>query len=137
VSASFIDPEGGFPVIDCVVAGMLPLQCQRCLDRLEWPVDLQFRLTVVGTEADLEHVADRFDAVVAGEEGFCLADSVIDELLVALPLSPRHADRTCVAAGRVAMAPAETGGMSDTNRPFAQLGALMGQAAGTEEDDNG
>ena len=90
VEAEFADHGRGFPELECKVSGVLPLNCQRCLELLNWDVQLDFGLAIVATEAELDRVAEKFDAVIADEHGFSLADAVVDELLGSLPLAPAH-----------------------------------------------
>jgi uncharacterized metal-binding protein YceD (DUF177 family) len=127
----------GFPEVLGSVQGSLALDCQRCLGRLDWPVDLAFRLAVVESEADLEDLAERFEALVAGRQGVSLHEIVEDEILASLPLAPMHSsaaecsanvglDAILPAAGEVA-APRKGEG-PDTTRPFAELKGLLRDA---------
>jgi len=141
VEAQFADHGRGFPELVCKVSGTLPLNCQRCLTLLDWEVDLDFSLAIVATESDLERVAERFDAVVADEHGFSLADAVTDELLGSLPLAPTHIDREqcAVEAGYLQAAPADDGGAAEKeqlNRPFANLASLVGRGSKTGDTDS-
>ncbi|MBT8422282.1 MAG: DUF177 domain-containing protein, partial [Gammaproteobacteria bacterium] len=129
VEAKFADHGQGFPEVECHVTGQLPLVCQRCLDTVEWDLDLKFRLAIVTSEADLERVTEKFDAVVADEHGFDLKDAITDEILSDLPLAPAHAElKDCVAVAEYladVSDPAQ-GESEKVNRPFADLGNLLG-----------
>ena len=80
----------GFPEISGNVSGLLRLRCQRCLGALDWPLNLEFRLAVLESDADIAEVAEPFDSLVAGEHGIKLAEVVEDEVLSSLPLAPVH-----------------------------------------------
>ncbi|MDT3669044.1 MAG: YceD family protein [Aromatoleum sp.] len=73
-------------------AGMLPMHCQRCLGRLEWPLDVEVVLELVRPgqpipEDELEN--DEFDAIEAVPDLDVLA-LVEDEIVLAVPIAPRH-----------------------------------------------
>ncbi len=81
----------GRPAISIDVEGGVPLVCQRCLARMEWPVSQ-------GTEVLLAHDEDELATLDAETEGeVILADRpldpatlVEDELVLTLPFAPRH-----------------------------------------------
>ncbi len=103
---------------------------------------IDFRLAVIGSEAELERVPDRFDAVVADEHGFSLAEAVADELLGSLPLAPCHADLadcgavTAYLLGGEGDAETPDAGQ-ETNKPFAGLADMVaGKAVKDGTDQN-
>ena len=81
----------GRPAISIDVEGGVPLVCQRCLARMEWPVSQ-------GTEVLLAHDEDELATLDAETDGeVILADRpldaatlVEDELVLTLPFAPRH-----------------------------------------------
>lgn len=84
--------EGGKLGLWLTVGGRLRLTCQRCLQALELPVEVDSRLLLVPVGAawpDEELADDRADAIEASEEQ-SLAALVEEEILLALPLAPRH-----------------------------------------------
>ena len=116
----------GFPEIELRVAGRLSLCCQRCLGLLDWEVNLDSHLVVVESEADLDGIAEPFDAIVAGEHGVQLAAVIEDELLAGMPLSPMHEDKAlCGAEAGMLENESEAEGRTETNRPFADLATLL------------
>lgn len=114
------------PVVAIAVHGVLALVCQRCLEPVRWPVDVDVALTVVSDEAGTRELADPFDSVLLDAEGMLhLRDAVEDEILAVLPLAPLHADLgECRASS---MAGPEPGPAAQVHRPFADLGALLGR----------
>jgi uncharacterized protein len=67
------------------------LECQRCLQPMCVPLHAERRVFfVVGEEAAAALDADSDDDVLALTPAFDLADLIEDELLLALPLVPRH-----------------------------------------------
>ena len=79
--------------VDLEVDGAIWLQCQRCLKAYEQPLPVRARLEVVRSEADADAAPlddDEADVIV-GSRSFDLITQIEDELLLALPVSPRHA----------------------------------------------
>ena len=78
--------------LNLTAAGVLPLRCQRCLARMEWPLDIEVVLELVRPgqqipEDELEN--DEFDAIEASPDLDVLA-LVEDEIVLAVPIAPRH-----------------------------------------------
>lgn len=117
---SFESGFEGFPIMTIQARGALQLECKRCLAPLDWPVEVDCRLTVVGSENDIREVASPYDAVVAGPEGLALGTILEDEILTSLPMAPAH--QRCPAAGK-----AEAQHSPSACRPLAGLGELLRQ----------
>ena len=74
--------------------GMLPLVCQRCLEKLDWCFDTRFEFLVVGNERE---ETNGQDAVVCSGGRAELEPIIEDELLLALPGAAVHARGSCEA----------------------------------------
>ncbi|MEW5942570.1 MAG: YceD family protein [Pseudomonadota bacterium] len=112
------DKEGK-PFLHCDIRGELQLICQRCLGALAFPLDISSDLELVADEGDLAGGAeeeDSHDAIVAEPE-LDVAALIEDELLLALPISPRHAEGECALRQ-----PAEAG--AARQNPFQALAGL-------------
>lgn len=71
---------------------VLPLTCQRCLDRVDVPIHVDRHLIFAPDEARAAALdADSDDDVLALAPQIDLQKLIEDELILALPLSPRHA----------------------------------------------
>lgn len=88
--------EAGRPALRLTVAGILPLRCQRCMQPFPWPLAGESRVLVARDEAELERWESRcegdhalLDAVLA-EPRVDVLQFVEDEILLSLPVSPRH-----------------------------------------------
>jgi uncharacterized protein len=126
VKLEFLGGAQGYPEISGNVKGLLELCCQRCLGSLDWPVDLDFQLLVVGSEADCDEVAEPFDAVIAGEQGVQLTSVIEDELIGSLPLAPMHiAGDSCLVSANIIQEQQEELPVKDNHRPFANLADLL------------
>lgn len=87
--------ERGKPGLKLVVRGSVRLQCQRCLDSLDLPVQLEAHLEFATSEAEIMAAEDDIERVVVGRE-MSVAALVEDEVLLALPMVPKH--EQCSAA---------------------------------------
>jgi uncharacterized protein len=110
--------EGRLAVAEVTVAAEVTLTCQRCLTPLVQKIAGHGRAALVATPAEAERVPDTLETVLAPEYRITIRDLVEEELLLALPLVPRHEDDSC--AGDSAGTPEE-----ETQRPFGQLGELL------------
>lgn len=113
-----LDPDAK-PMLHLAIRGMVQLRCQRCLGRLAFSLELESRLQMVQDESELGDVADEdeeADRIVAQsrlDAGVLLED----EILLVLPISPRHPEGECQAGMR---SPASEG----KEKPFAALAVL-------------
>jgi len=101
----------------------VPLQCQRCLAAMAQPVELDRRFRFVAGEEEAERLDEESeDDVLALQTRLDLQELLEDELILALPLVPRH-DGTCPEPlpAPAAGAPAAEG---ERPHPFAALAAL-------------
>ena len=101
------------------VAGRIPLACQRCLGAIPFDLDVDSLLELIPEGADMsqdELEDDTRDFLpVAGE--LFVAELVEDEVLLALPVAPRH--EKCGFPGA-----ADAG---ERINPFATLAGLKGK----------
>jgi uncharacterized protein len=105
--------ERGKPGVRLAVDGSVRLECQRCLGDIDFPLRLEVRLELAASEAEALAAEDDVDRVVAGRE-MSVAALVEEEVILALPMAPKHA-QCRVAAG------AERGAEPSA---FQALGAL-------------
>jgi uncharacterized protein len=96
VEASFraYREPGGAVIVEGRVAATVVVECQRCLGDVEVPVqgDLVVAVARSGTEA--ARLQEDFETVELGrDERLSLPRLVEDEILLAVPLVPRHAHR--------------------------------------------
>ena len=102
------------PVLALSVSGVLHMQCQRCLEQLDYPLRYSTTLRLVHPEEDLNKtVADpeAADAVEASAE-LDVAELIEDEILLSLPFSPRHAEGACDSRIKARSSTAEGGTFS-------------------------
>ena len=98
------------------------LQCQRCLQPMRWPLKARRRVFFVdGEDAAAALDADNEDDVLAVAPALDLQALVEDELLLALPLVPRH--DVCPEPLPRAFVE-DDGSVAQAASPFAALAAL-------------
>jgi uncharacterized protein len=86
------------PRLSLKVEGEINLRCQRCLGSLAYPVAVDSDLLVLTGEAGGETAEiDELDGVAAGPDIEVRA-LVEDEVLLAIPIAPRHPEGECSAA---------------------------------------
>jgi uncharacterized protein len=104
-----IDPDDGFhcridgghaagkPSLKIGIQGKMNLICQRCLQAILFPLDLQKTYVFVKTEEEADHFPlDKEDEEAMVESArFDLLSAIEDEILLALPHAPKHPDGTC------------------------------------------
>lgn len=119
--------------VDLTVHARPTLECQRCLQPVAVPLEIERRIRFVqGEEAAARLDEELEDDVLALSPRFDLLALVEDELLLALPLVPRHDACPDLPAGLrpEAGAQAAAGGAGPdrpgerTDHPFAALAAL-------------
>ena len=119
--------KSSMPTLHLKVQTTLKLTCQRCLDSFEYPLDLTSSFIIVPSEAaipspDSDEYDDEVDYLVA-ETQMPVIDLVEDEILLALPLAPKHPDGVCADVSRVEL---------EKPSPFA---VLKGLKTGKSQND--
>jgi uncharacterized protein len=113
-----VPEEQGWPALRLQVEGVLQLTCQRCLGAMDFPLHLAVSLQLLATQEEMDAEplqAEGPERIVAGRE-MQVRVLVEDEVLLALPLAPRH--ERC--AGKPEQADAAK------PSPFAGLRRLVG-----------
>jgi DUF177 domain-containing protein len=115
--------EEGMPVADLSFGGTVTLECQRCLQPMERPLEGVSRIALIGSELEAARVPSEREPVLAAGGRISIGELLTEELLLLLPIVPLHEDRECCAresAATGAAAPA-----AETQRPFANLADLL------------
>jgi uncharacterized protein len=112
----------------------VPLQCQRCLGALAAPLAVDRHLRFVAGEDEAERLDEELeDDVLALPPRLDLHELLEDELILALPLVPRH-DGDCPEPLPAATATAPESGApapaAERVHPFAALASLRKPGAG-------
>jgi uncharacterized protein len=101
----------------------LPLTCQRCLGPVEVPVQVDRHFRFVADEATAAAEDDESEEdLLAISRAFDLMELLEDELLMALPVAPRH--EACPQAVPMSAADPDFDAGSARKNPFAELARL-------------
>lgn len=111
-----VSQEQGRPALRLRVDGILHLSCQRCLEPLEFGLRSEALLLLFGHEAEIAVLDAEGPECIVAEREMSVLDLVEDEVLLAIPIAPRH--EQC--------SPQEADASAAQRRPFAGLRALMG-----------
>ncbi len=84
--------EGDIKTVLGHVSAQLFLQCQRCLKPVEIPVDRQFRLGIVRSDAQAGRLPKLYEPLLVDSEQIVFSELIEDELLLAIPDIPRHSE---------------------------------------------
>jgi uncharacterized protein len=130
VSLEFERSEDHLPVMKGTIKATLKLECQRCLEPMDLPVEHEFciafihagRLQKQGDTADSQ-ISDRYDLYEVEDENLCLIDVIEDELLLLLPQVPMHNAPACVIKTEFGD-DAEQAPREEKENPFAVLASL-------------
>ena len=108
--------EGAAPGLRCEVSGNLKLLCQRCLEPMDYPLQIDSSMLLVSeAQALLDEGDPEAPDCMPIQRDMQVVALVEDEILLALPMAPHHAEEVC--KGRPA---ADTGKL----HPFAALARL-------------
>lgn len=118
------------PGLKLHINGKLRLVCQRCLGPMDIGLDTHSSFIVVRDEASIPDTDDETDEVdyLVAETHMSVIDLIEDEILLSLPLAPKHEMEACGAAGK----------LNELKKPspFAELEKLKLQGRKTGESQN-
>jgi uncharacterized protein len=123
VSLEFGIDEEGIRVMRGRVQAEVTLVCQRCLEAMRHQVDNQFALGLVRSETEAEELPSHYEPLLLDGKPLFLRDVIEDEMLLALPIVPRHPPQECGAKMESGKAETEQDGGQRDN-PFASLAEL-------------
>jgi len=113
--------ERGKPSIDMLLSAELELTCQRCMQPLAFALDTGVNLELSRHQAEIESAEDEVDRILAKRD-MDVAALVEDEVILALPMIPRH--EHCEAAPEGAHPAVIEVGTARLASPFGALAAL-------------
>jgi len=127
VALRFGKDEAGQRYIKGEIHGELQLFCQRCMMPMAWPLDASFSLALLHSEAQLETMADIYEPFMVPEEKVKLVELLEDEVILQLPLVPKHEVAQC-PNGALILDSADSVSGSDGEKDN-RASATSGQAA--------
>jgi uncharacterized protein len=116
--------EGPQPYLRLAIHGAAWLECQRCMTPYLQSFNVDATYRIVNTEAEAEEFPLDEDEVevIVGSRQFDLIDLIEEELLLSLPLVPKH--EVCPDGDEAAADEAAEGGEPERPNPFAALESL-------------
>lgn len=122
----------GRDIVQGEVRACLTLRCQRCLEPFDLPVASEFTLALVVGLDEVAALPPDYDPLLvaaAGEDRFIHPrDLIEDELILAVPAVPRHADGGCPSSplALLDLTPAQVADRpAERLNPFAVLTTLL------------
>jgi uncharacterized protein len=100
--------------------GKLPLQCQRCVGKLAWPMDETFSLVPVRTVHEAKQLEEPLEPWFLQDQEITLQTLLEEQILLVLPYVPKHENLSCNEA--LQQKQAQQGFKED--HPFSKLAVL-------------
>jgi uncharacterized protein len=116
--------QAGVAVAELRLRGTATLQCQRCMQPMQLPLDTVVRVGLVGSEAEVARVPADLEPMLAGGGRISIGELITEEMLLTLPIVPLHGDGVACAAASAPEAGPERSDVA-THKPFARLAELM------------
>ena len=110
-------------ILDLALKGCLHLVCQRCLQDCAVNLDEKRRFVLVATEAEADDypLEDEAQEPLVASQHFNLLETIEDEVLLSLPLIPKHPEGFCEPHATVFGLEDEDEGADERENPFNVL----------------
>lgn len=95
VKLQFGIDEQKIPFLKGHLETKLTLQCQRCMDPLIYEIMSDFVLGIVNTLDEANALPEHYEPALAQDGSLALRDLIEDEIILNLPIIPRHDPDTC------------------------------------------
>ncbi len=116
---------GGRVTITGRVDAELEVICQRCLEAMQLQVHAEPRLAWVKSEDEAAALSEEYEPLLLPDGRLTTAELATEELLLALPLAPMHAEQArCGKLAQAAELQVVTPPEEARRSPFEQLAAL-------------
>jgi uncharacterized protein len=119
LSFEFLRSEYEIPMLVGHLQTSLELECQRCLQPLDFPLELDFSLLIDASDEIVQHSSE--DTLYSDDGWIDIVEVVEDELILAIPLVAMHENRACNSSWPASEITTET---TRTENPFAVLQQL-------------
>lgn len=115
------------------IRSRLRLRCQRCLGEVSVPVDVPLALVLLASERGATDIPPDMDPWIVEDDRIRPMDLIEDELLLAIPVVPRHEPGDCRAPAETQVTTnSDVSSVMSTERenPFGILADLKGTNRG-------
>ena len=103
----------------------LTLQCQRCMEPFDYEIISDFTLGIVNTLDEVNTLPEYYEPALTKEKSLALRDLIEDELILNLPIIPRHELEECKV--RLPISGIGSEEETKTESPFRVLESLKGK----------
>jgi len=115
----------GTPTMVGRFKGALPLICERCSQEMSFELDVHCKLAIMNVEKSIEGLAEEYDPwVIENSDPVLLRSIVEEELILAIPLVPKHKHSCLPAEAWFAKGNIEEEKIEKKVSPFAVLSDL-------------
>jgi uncharacterized protein len=90
VHLRFFQDELGYHVVEGIIETRLALRCQRCLEPVDWPIEVEVSLGMAWGEDQMKALPDAYDPWLITSDQMPLAELIEEEILLALPAVTLH-----------------------------------------------
>ena len=122
IKTHFEDSQGSEPhqILELGLKGRFHLVCQRCLQDCSVDLDEQRRYVFVATEAEADDypMEDEEQEPLVASQHFNLLETIEDEVLLSLPLIPKHPEGFCEPHASVFGVEDDDGELNEPENPF-------------------
>ena len=107
-------------ILELALKGCLHLVCQRCLQDCAVNLDEKRRFVFVATEAEADNypLEDEEQEPLVASQHFNLLETIEDEVLLSLPLIPKHPEGFCEPHATVFGLEEDDEGLDERENPF-------------------
>jgi uncharacterized protein len=120
----FFGREGRLAKIEGQIKTVLQLKCQSCLQAVEWTVDSMVKLGIVSSLDQASRLPEDYEPLLVSGESMVLNDIIEDELLLSLPVYPKHQYSCFVANSNNKKNSSASDKKSPAENPFSILATL-------------
>ncbi|NOQ35342.1 MAG: metal-binding protein [Methylococcaceae bacterium] len=117
--------DGRLAIIQGRIKADLKVECQSCLETMDWPLDLDINLAAVKSLEIADKLAGVYEPLILEEQRISFNELIEDELLLALPDFPRHQQNCMKSQASASKSQADDeAAQSSPNNPFSILAQL-------------
>ncbi len=121
VEMAFSLDERRIRTLKGTIKGEVSLVCQRCLEALRFPLDLEFSLGIIASDDEVVRLPEGYEPLLASGDPMKTFEVIEDEVLLAVPSVPTHEGVAHCRAGHLDH---ENQVVPERENPFAVLEKL-------------
>ncbi|MGQ0658417.1 MAG: YceD family protein [Chromatiales bacterium] len=87
--------DKGCHYVEGRIEAELHFACQRCMEPMAMTVKTDVNLALISSESEVDHVTGLHEPLIVPGTPMRLAQVIEDELILSLPMSPKHAPGAC------------------------------------------